>query len=118
MIQIMIKTVGVSLTLLALSGCSSDASEFQTACSGYALNTGAGIINASMAEEICSCTDDEFSNVPKKSVTVLTELMQQNIPKNRLGLILVNKISKDKATEVLNIYADCGYDVIQKSYKK
>jgi len=117
MIKIVIKTVGVSLTLLALSGCSSTPSEFQTACNTYALNNGEGIINVSMAEEICSCTDDEFSDVPEKSVTVLTKLMQQNIPKSRLGRILVNKISKDKATEILNIYAGCGYEVIQKSYK-
>jgi len=117
MISILKITV-LGLSLLALSGCSSTPSEFQTACNPYAVNNGEGIINASMAEEICSCTDDGFSDVPEKSVIVFTELMQKNISKNRFGLILVNKLSKDKATEILDVYYDCAYEAIQKSNKK
>jgi len=115
MYKIVIKIAVVSLTLLTFTGCGSD-SKFKSACDIYAFNNGEGVIDEAMAKEICSCTDDKFSDVPKKSVTVLTELMQKNIPKNKLGYILVNKISKEKATEVLSIYSTCGYEVIKKHY--
>ncbi|RLA82270.1 MAG: hypothetical protein DRG78_07695 [Epsilonproteobacteria bacterium] len=111
--KIIIKTVFVSLTLLTITGCGSD-SEFKSACDVYAFNNSEGMIDESIVQEICSCTDDRFSDMPEKSVTVLTELMQKNVPKNKLGYILVNKLSKEKATEVLGVYSTCGFEVMAK----
>lgn len=68
MIKIVIKTVGVNLALLALSGCSSKPSEFQTACEAYGSNHSNGLQTEEMIQEVCSCTDDKFSDIPKKSV--------------------------------------------------
>jgi len=117
-IKIVIKSIGVSLALLALSGCSSKPSEFQTACEVWSSNNSNGMLTKEMIQEVCSCTDDKFSDIPKKSVDAYTIVMSKNVDPRNFHKVLSRILSTEEATEAYNLYAGCSINVSLKSYKK